>query len=68
MTRDRYLEMCEQLGKEPVESEIPPDWSDFPSFVQEVINTFNSLGDRMDSDMGFLGKDYTNLTLLLRNV
>ncbi len=65
MTRDRYFEMCEQLGKEPVEKEIPPDWNDFPSFVQEAINTFNSLGDRMDSEMGFMGNDYTNLPYYL---
>ena len=29
MTRDRYLEMCEQMGNEPVEEEIPPDTEDF---------------------------------------
>lgn len=61
MTRDRYLEMCEQLGKEPSEKEIPPDWEDFPEIVQYAINTFNMLGDRVFPEIGYIGKDYTSL-------
>ena len=33
MTKPRYLEMMEQLGNEPIESEIPPDAEDFPEIV-----------------------------------
>jgi len=65
MTRDRYLTMCEQLGKEPLESEIPPDWEDFPEIIHLAVNTFNILGDRIVSDIGYVGKDYTNLPHLL---
>jgi hypothetical protein len=65
MTRDRYLEMCEQLGKEPVESEIPPDWKDFPEVVISALNVFNMLGDRMYPEIGYVGKDYTNLSYFL---
>ena len=61
MTRAKYLEMCEQLNKEPRDDEIPPDWEDFPDIVHDAINTFNSLGDRVYPDIGFMGKDYTNL-------
>lgn len=61
MTRDRYLDMCEQLGREPVESEIPPDWDDLPEIVQIAVNTFNMLGDRVYPEIGYVGKDYTNL-------
>ncbi len=61
MTRNKYLDMCEQLGKEPSDKEIPPDWEDFPEIMQEAINTFNSLGDRIQSEIGYVGKDYTNL-------
>ena len=61
MTRDKYLEMMDQLGKEPVEEEIPPDWEDFPEIVLDALNTFNMLGDRMYPDVGYVGKDYTNL-------
>tara|TARA_Y100000361_G_scaffold151511_1_gene169063 strand:- start:1186 stop:1494 length:309 start_codon:yes stop_codon:yes gene_type:complete len=53
--------MMDQLGKEPVEEEIPPDWEDFPEIVLDALNTFNMLGDRMYPDVGYVGKDYTNL-------
>ena len=61
MTKDRYLEMMEQLGKEPIEKEIPPDYEDFPQVVLDAIETFNGLGDRIYPDIGYVGKDYTNL-------
>ena len=61
MTRDRYLNMCEQLGKEPVEEEIPPEWEDFPEIVVQAITTFHMLGDRVYPEIGYMGKDYTNL-------
>lgn len=65
MTRDKYLEMMDQLGKEPVEEEIPPDLDDFPEIVIDAITTFNMLGDRVYPDIGFIGKDYTNLNIYL---
>jgi hypothetical protein len=61
MTRDRYLTMCEQLGREPIEEEIPPDWEDFPDIVIDALSVFSNLGDRMYPDIGFVGKDFTNL-------
>tara|TARA_Y200000002_G_C22112822_1_gene427486 strand:+ start:95 stop:472 length:378 start_codon:yes stop_codon:yes gene_type:complete len=61
MTRERYLEMCEQMGNEPIEEEIPPDMSDFPTIVSEAVSTFNMLGDRLYPEIGYVGKDYTNL-------
>jgi hypothetical protein len=54
--------MCEQLEQEPIENEIPPDWEDFPEVIQHAINTFNQLGDRVFPEIGFVGKDYTNLS------
>lgn len=65
MTRDRYLDMMEQLGKEPVISEIPPGWEDLPEIVANALNTFNSLGDRVYPDIGYTGKDYTNLPFFI---
>jgi len=64
-TRDKYLELCEQMGNEPIEEEIPPDWEDFPDVVVYAINTFNMMGDRVFSEIGYTGKDYTNLPLYL---
>ena len=61
MTQDRYLEMMEQLGKDPIEEELPPDISDLPEIMQLAIATFNLLGDRVYPEIGFIGKDYTNL-------
>lgn len=65
MTKDRYLEMCEQLGKEPDPEEMPPDMEDFPEIVQISIVIFNYLGDRVYPDIGYVGKDYTNLPILI---
>ena len=65
MTRERYLEMCEQLGKKPDVNEIPPDVYDFPDIVQIAITIYNTLGDRVYPDVGYTGKDYTNLPILL---
>jgi len=61
MTRDKYLSMCEQLGREPDPNECPPDLEDFPELVINAMNTFNMLGDRVYPEIGFIGKDYTNL-------
>ena len=61
MTREKYFTMMEQLGKEPKEHEIPPDAEDLPEIAVDAINTFNALGDRVYSEIGYTGKDYTNL-------
>ena len=65
MTRDRYLTMCEQLGTEPNEEDMPPGIEDLPEVIQKALHIYNSLGDRLVPDVGFLGKDYTNLRLYM---
>ncbi len=65
MTRDRYFKMCEQMGQEPKENEIPPDMDDFPEIAIDAINTFSYLGDRVYPDIGYMGKDFTNLSYYL---
>ena len=65
MDKDRYLSMMDELGQEPVLEEIPPGIEDFPNIVIEGINTFNSLGDRIYPEIGYIGKDYTNLPLYI---
>lgn len=57
--------MMEQLGQEPKEEEIPPDWEDLPDIVFFAVNTYNILGDRVYPEIGFMGKDYTNLPYFL---
>jgi len=62
MTKDRYLEMCEQLNQEPDPERMPPEASDFPDLVIDAINCYNGLGDNVVADIGFVGKDYTSLS------
>ena len=57
--------MMEQLGKEPSEEEMPPDFDDLPEIIIYAVETFNSLGDRVYPEIGYTGKDYTNLPFLL---
>ena len=57
MTKDQYFEMCEVLGTEPLESEIPVDFTDFPELVQQTLNLYNLLLDQWDGMSGiFFGK------------
>ena len=56
----------DELGQEPKLEEIPPGIEDFPEIVIDGINTFNSLGDRVYPDIGYIGKDYTNLSYYLK--
>lgn len=65
MTKDKYLSMQEQLGREPNEKDCPPGAEDFPPVLVDAINIFNSLGDRAYPEIGYIGKDYTNLPVLL---
>jgi len=65
MTREKYLTMMQQLGQEPKNSEIPPDWEDLPEDIVIAINIFNVLGDRVYPEIGYVGKDYTNLPICM---
>lgn len=58
--------MMEQLGQEPKMEEMPPDYEDFPDIVIDAIETFNSLGDHIFADVGYTGKDYTNLPYYMK--
>ena len=66
MTKDQYLRMCEQTGQEIDWERCPPDIEDFPETVIDAISIYHSLGNRIYSDVGFTGKDYTNLSLLYK--
>ena len=67
MSKDQYLEMCEQIGKEINWEECPPDWEDFPQIVIDSVNIFHCMGDRIYPEIGYIGKDYTNWQFLLDN-
>lgn len=60
MSKDAYFEMCEQLGEEPLEHEIPLELSDFPELVQQCFVMYGILSDNWDSMNGnYMGKDYS---------
>jgi hypothetical protein len=66
MTKDLYFEMCESMGNEPVEEEIPIEIDDFPDEVQDAINLYYKLRDNWDTMNGvYLGKSYTGLRDIL---
>ena len=58
MTRDGYYEMCEAVGSEPIESEDPVEYDDFPVEVQEAIRIYKNLQDNWDYMGGnYIGKN-----------
>ena len=57
MSKDQYFEMCEAMGNEPVETEIPVEFEDFPLEVQQAFNAYRMLRDEWDTMNGnYLGK------------
>ena len=57
MTKAQYFEMCEMLGSEPLDSEIPVEFEDFPFEVQQAFNAYRMLRDEWDTMNGnYLGK------------
>lgn len=62
MTKDQYYDMCDALGTEPVEDEIPIDYEDLPIDVHQAYNIYNKLQDNWDSMSGvYIGKVYTGI-------
>jgi hypothetical protein len=60
MTKDKYFEMCEMMGSEPVDSEIPIEIEDFPELVIQCFLIYRILPDIWDTMNGnYLGKDYS---------
>jgi len=62
MTKDSYFEMCETLGSEPIESEIPVEYEDLLTDVQEALNIYYKLRDEWDTMNGnYMGKNYSGI-------
>jgi len=59
--------MCEQTGEEIDWDRCPPDAEDFPDSVLTAISIFNMLGDRIYGDVGYIGKDFTNLPFIFNH-
>ena len=56
--------MCEQTGQEIDWEKCPPDVEDFPESVLTALSIYNGLGNRVYPDVGYVGKDFTNLEYL----
>jgi hypothetical protein len=66
MTRTQYFEMCEMLGTQPVDSEIPIEYEDFPLEVQQAFSVYRMLKDEWEGFNGiYLGKSFIGLTEVL---
>jgi hypothetical protein len=58
--------MCELMNTEPVESDIPVDFSDFPQELQQCFEIYNILQDNWDTMNGvYLGKNWTGIKEML---
>ena len=51
------------MGLEVEVEKMPLAVEDFPDIVINALNVFNRLGDRIYPDIGYIGKDFTNLKL-----
>lgn len=62
MTKDQYFDMCEQLGTEPVDSEIPVEFDDFPLELQCAMSIYKILRDEWEFVGGnYLGKNINGI-------
>lgn len=62
MTKEQYFEMCEQLGTEPVEEEIPVEFDDFAMEAQLAISIYSKLRDEWEYINGnYLGKNLNGI-------
>ena len=62
MTKEAYFDMCEALGSEPIESEIPIDFGDLFIDVQEAMGIYSKLKDEWDTMNGvYQGKSYSGI-------
>lgn len=66
MTKDAYFEMCEMLGTEPLDEEIPIEFEDFFVDVQQALGIYQKLRDEWDTMNGnYMGKSYAGLLDIL---
>ncbi len=62
MTKDAYLEMCDTLGSEPLEEEIPVEYEDLHTEVQQAFSIYSKLRDDWDGMSGtYMGKHFEGI-------
>jgi hypothetical protein len=65
ISKEQYLATMQELGQEPDYKKIPLGFEDIPNDCQLAFNIYSKLGNRVYGDVGFTGKDYTNLPILI---
>lgn len=59
--------MCEALGTEPIDEEIPVEFEDLPTDVQVIFTIYNRLRDEWDTMNGiYLGKNMVGILDVLK--
>lgn len=67
MTREQYFEMCEALGQQPAEENIPVEYEDFDIEIQQIIQIYNILQDTWDGFNGlYLGKQLLGIEQIFK--
>ena len=62
MTRDQYFEMCEVMGYQPVDDQIPVEFEDLCLEAQQALQIYNNLQDNWDYMGGnYIGKNMVGL-------
>jgi hypothetical protein len=66
MTKDQYFEMCEMMGTDVFEEEIPVELNDFPAEVQTAFEVYQVLQDHWEAMSGtYMGKNLTGVKDIL---
>ena len=66
MTQEQYFLMCEQMGWEPDENEIPKEISSLDYTSQVALMLFNILSDKIEGMNGvWIGKDFSSLEVFM---
>jgi hypothetical protein len=58
--------LMEERGLDPDPDKIPVGYEDLSYDAQLCLNIYGRLGNRVYGDVGFVGKDYTNLPILIK--
>jgi hypothetical protein len=68
MTKAQYFEMCEALGTDPVDVEIPIEIDDFPIEIQQIFSIYFLMSDIWDGMSGTYQGKNTSIVFELLNV
>ena len=62
MTKEQYYDMCDAVGSEPIDDEVPVEFEDFPEEVQVAMSIYRTLRDEWEYVSGnYLGKNLNGI-------